>query len=80
MRNADSFERAVTAFERDVSANNSTEPTEDELFGKIVALKLKKIQDCDQKEDLKIEILHSLNGLQREQGRRRENNRVTDED
>lgn len=45
---------------------------EDQLFGNMVAMKLSKITDSDEKEDIKLDILQRLTNLQRTQRRSRE--------
>ena len=66
------MERAVKAFENDATPSSQT-ITEDQLFGNMVTLKMSKLTNGDE-EDLKREILNSINGLQRSQRRERENN------
>ena len=65
------LERAVNAFEKD-SSGSSKSLTEDQLFAQMVGVKLAKISEGDDKEDIKLDILTSLSNLLKKQ--KRENN------
>lgn len=39
---------------------NKTKQKDDEVFGKMIGMKLAKICDCDEKEDLKIEMMQAI--------------------
>ena len=58
--------RAVQALENDNSDAPPKTRNEDQLFGETVSLKLSKIADCDEKEDIKLDILCMLNDLTRQ--------------
>ena len=58
--------RAVQALENDNSDAPHKTRNEDQLFGETVSLKLSKIADCDEKEDIKLDILRMLNDLTRQ--------------
>ena len=60
------MERAVTAFEKDNTAKRE-EISEDQAFSNLVAVKLSKIKEGDEKENAKMEILQSLVVVQRRQ-------------
>lgn len=67
------MERAVTALEKDIT-NNATPPppppegnSEAELFGRMVASEWEKLEDGDDKGDLKIDILQQINTLRKKQ-------------
>ena len=66
------FARAVLAIEKDVnkprgraSVAVAQVDTADELFGKTVALKMSRIPEGDEKEDLRIEIQQRINTVER---------------
>ena len=58
------MERAVIAFGKDNTAKRE-EMSEDQAFSDLVAVKLSKIKEGDEKENVKMEILQSLVAVQR---------------
>ena len=52
------MERAVNAFERDISSGSTKEgSSEDQLFGELMSVKLSKRKGDNDKEDTKMQIL-----------------------
>ena len=60
------MERAVTAFEKDNTATRE-EISKDQTFSDLLAVKLSKIKEGDEKENVKMEILQSPIAVQRRQ-------------
>ena len=68
------LERCVTALEKDISAEAArpvnppvqpTQKTADEVFGELVVLQLKNIEESIDKEDLRLQILMKINDFKR---------------